>query len=127
MRHFNYNGQTFTLRELSEFTGIKYTTLSERLKRGYTLEEAIADGCKVPESITEFVNASYPKDWHGLENSELYQIYSKWCSNNGYQKEAMIHFMRMLKRVVPNLRIVQTRVSYYDGKVNKRLIRVDGY
>lgn len=36
-----YNGETRCLIEWSELTGIKHTTIDERLKRGWTVEQAL--------------------------------------------------------------------------------------
>lgn len=40
-RIIEYNGKLFTLTQLSELTGIKKTTLKERLNMGWTVDEAI--------------------------------------------------------------------------------------
>lgn len=126
MKQVLYNNQLFNLKELSEFTGIKYTTLSERLKRGYSVEEAITEKSRIPESIEQFVQASYPKDWDGMTNEELYKIYFNWCVRNEHYAESNVHFTRCLKRIVPNLRTVPTRLKRYDGIAYKRVIRIDG-
>lgn len=127
MKYYEYRNQLLTMRELADLTGVNYTTLVERLKRGYTVEEAVADEQRVPESVHEFVDASYPPDWDGLVNEELYKTYTQWCDRNDYEAESNVHFTRCIKRLIPTLRVVPTRLKRY-GEVNyKRVVRVDNY
>lgn len=127
MRHFLYNDQVFTGKQLAEFTGVSYTTLMERIKRGYTVEEAVESAQKIPESIQAFTEASDYHDWAGLVNSELYKIYRDWCARNDQEPESSVHFTRCIKRIYPNIRIVPTRLNRYGEISYKRVIRVDSY
>jgi hypothetical protein len=38
---YEYQGKTYLLTELSEMYNVKYTTIQERLKRGWSLEKAL--------------------------------------------------------------------------------------
>lgn len=42
-RHFEYNGETHTLREWSEITGIPFTRLKGRLQRGWSIEKTLTE------------------------------------------------------------------------------------
>lgn len=126
MRFYEYRGQMYNARELSDLCGVNYKTLVDRLRRGYSVEEAVADQPRVPDSVIEFELASHPPDWDGMVNEELYRIYHEWCVNNDYVPENSIHFTRSIKRLLPNIRIVPTRIKYYDGVMYRRVIRFDG-
>lgn len=125
MKQYLYNGQLYSGKELAELSGVKYTTLMERIKRGYSVEEAIADGTRVPESILVFCDEYDPADWNGLENGQLYMTYRAWCIENNYIPETQVHFSRSLKRQLgERYHIVPTRVTT-DGVIKyKRLIRI---
>ena len=127
MKQYLYKGKLYNARELSELCGIKYTTLIERLNRGYTVEEAVRFEVKIPNSVLEFDNASDYRDWEGMIMSELYHVYWNWCRKHGYTPESNVHFSRNIKRLHSNIRIVPTRVKQYDGISYKRVIRVDYY
>lgn len=129
MKQYLYKDQLLNGKELAAKCGIKYTTLMERLRRGYTLEEAVQSEPKVPDSILEFDNASDYMQWEGMTNAELYEIYVKWCGNpdHKYSVESDVHFSRCIKQLHPNIRIVPARLKLYDGVVYKRVIRVDRY
>lgn len=125
MKYYEYKGKMYTLSELSKLSGVKYTTLVERLNRGYTVEQAISDHSKISDSVQSFVDASTPSDWDGLPNEELYKLYRNWCLRNDFQSESQVHFSRCLRRLVANLRIVPSRVKSYGNVMYKRLIRID--
>jgi hypothetical protein len=40
-RHFEYNGETHTLREWSQITGIPFTRLKGRIQRGWSIERTL--------------------------------------------------------------------------------------
>mgnify|MGYP004683691869 CR=1 FL=1 len=40
--YLKFQGQTHTIQEWSEITGIKWTTIKERIKRGWTVEKALS-------------------------------------------------------------------------------------
>lgn len=125
MKYYEHNGKMYTLSELSKLSGINYTTLAERLNRGYSIDEAITYTPKVANSVQSFVDASTPFDWDGLPNEELYKLYRNWCLRNDFQPESQVHFSRCLRRLVANLRIVPSRVKSYGTVMYKRLIRID--
>lgn len=125
MKNYIYQNRVFSGKELAEFTGVKYTTLMSRLARGYTVEEAVADCQRVPKSVNEFYLASHPPDWDGMINSDLYDVYLRWCNKQHYAPESDVHFIRSIKRLVPNLRVVPSRVNAYGQVRYKRLIRID--
>lgn len=127
MKNLVYKNQVYNAKELSDLTGIKYGTLCDRLRRGYTVEEAIADQQRIPESIIEFVQASHPPDWEGHVNEEIYFQYMRWCENHEpkFEYESIVHFMRSLKKAVPTLRVVPSRIKNKYGIFYKRVIRVD--
>ena len=125
MKYYEYKGKMYTLSELSKLSGVKYTTLAERLNRGYTVQQAISDHAKISDSVQGFVDASTPSDWDGLPNEELYKLYRNWCLRNDFQPESQVHFSRCLRRLVANLRIVPSRVKSYGNVMYKRLIRID--
>lgn len=84
MKNYVYKGKYYNIHELSELSGVKYSTLCERLKNGYSVEEAVALDTRIPDSILEFDSASDYKDWDGMINEELYGDYRQWCSNNDF-------------------------------------------
>lgn len=108
-------------------SGVKYTTLCERLKRGYSAEEAIAFHPRIPPSVIEFDDASDYEDWDGMTSEELYKIYRQWCIKHEYAPESNVHFTRSIKQVHPNIRVVPTRLKVYGDIAYKRVVRVDTY
>lgn len=69
-RFLEYNGERKTLAEWANQTGLKYSTLSERLKRGWSVKDAIErplDVCKsrARKPATEFINVKWHFDEHG--------------------------------------------------------------
>lgn len=123
MKYYEYGDGMTTIQELSNKYGIKYTTLVERLKRGYTVEEAIA-GERMPESVKQFVDNSYPPDWNGLLNEDLYKRYVEWCDKHDFERESQVHFSRCLKKLVP-MKSVCKRIKQFDGVIYKRVVQVD--
>lgn len=126
MKTLLYKDKLYNARELAELTGVKYTTLIERLKRGYSVEEAVADEPRVPQSIYEFVQNSSPLDWNGLTTDDFYKIYFQWCVRNEYAAETKVHFIRNIRRLYPNLKVTPARLKRYDGVVYKRIVRFQG-
>ena len=84
---YNYRDGWYTINELADMSGIAPPTIRDRLRRGYSLEQAISLN-PVKESILEFDNSSYWTDWIDITVSNLYEIYWKWCVSNGYQPES---------------------------------------
>lgn len=124
MKHYVYKNQIYNGKELAELTGVNYSTIMSRLANGYTVEEAVRDQQRVPESVIEFCLASHPPDWDGLTNDELYQIYCDWCNRNDFAPESNVHFTRCLKRNIPSIRIVPTRLKVFGEIKYKRVVRV---
>lgn len=127
MKKLLYDSRLFNLRELSEFCGVNYTTLCNRLRRGYSIEEAVAYDQRVPASVSRFLYESHPPDWDGMTNEAVYKIYFNWCIKNNYPIESKIHFIRTLKQCLPNMRVVTTRIKNNGGVSYKRIIRIDGW
>lgn len=127
MKRFLYKGKLYNLRQLSEVSGIKYSTLAERIKRGYTVEEAVSWDLRVPTSVLEFDSGADYRDWHGVRMSDLYQSYWQWCLTNGHRPESNAHFSRNIRRLHPNIRVVPTRVKSYGGVEYVKIVRVDSY
>lgn len=124
MKKFLYNGQLFNGKQLAEFTGIKYTTLMNRIASGYTPEEAVAENYRMPESVSLFHLASHPPDWDGLVNEDFYKLYVNWCNRKDWKPETQVHFMRCIRRLEPGLTVVPSRVKVYGNVLYKRVVRV---
>lgn len=103
-----YNGQMYTIKELSKMSGIEEHTIRDRLRRGYTISQAIQVS-PIDTSVIEFNNASYYKDWIGMSTTYLYKIYWEWCVSHGYTPTTQYKFTRQLLRMYPNLKTVATR------------------
>lgn len=127
MKKYEYKGQLYNMKELSNISGVNYTTLVNRINKGYTVEEAVSDNPRVPESIREFDLHSDYHDWSGMVNEELYDNYKSWCIKNEFRPESNIHFTRSIKQLHPNIRLVPSRLKTPDGIKYKRVVRVDYY
>lgn len=110
MARYQLKDSWYTPNELSEMSGIPPHTIRDRLRRGYTVEEAVK---LIPthESVKEFVAASYWGDWIGLPMSELYKIYWNWCIANRYNVLQIQGFSRQVLKMFPNLKTVPNRVG----------------
>ena len=105
---YNYRDGWYTIQELADMSGIAPPTIRDRLRRGYSLEQAISLS-PVKESVLEFNNASYWNDWVGMSSSYLYEIYWKWCVSHGYRPESKQGFSRQLISMHPQLKIIPMR------------------
>ena len=114
-----YNGKVYTIKELSELSGIATATLRDRLRRGYSVEQAIKP-VTVSESVLQFCEASWWEDWVGMPVSELHQIYWKWCVSNDYTPIPLQSFSRHLLSLYPQLKSVPIN---QNGKCH-RVIRI---
>jgi hypothetical protein len=103
-------GELYTIAELSEISGIDAATLRDRLRRGYTVEEAV-QMIATTESVKEFCEASWYRDWLGISTSSLYDIYWRWCISNGYNPINQKVFTRQILAMYPHLKIVPTRLE----------------
>lgn len=108
MKFYEYEGQVYTINGLSELSGIEPATLRDRLRRGYSLEQALK-AHPTNDSVVEFSAASYYMDWIGMPISYLYEIYWKWCIDNGYNPLKIQGFSRQLMGLYPNLKTVPTK------------------
>ena len=106
-RHL-YRGNWYTPIELSEMSGIPAHTIRDRLRRGFSVEEAVKM-VATKESVKEFSAASLWEDWIGMPMSDLYKIYWKWCVSHGYTPLQIQGFSRQLMSMYPMLKTVPTR------------------
>ena len=58
----------YTTKELEEMSGVKAHTIRDRLRRGYSVEEAIKVTA-TKDSVKEFCEASWWEDWLGMPMS----------------------------------------------------------
>lgn len=119
MAKHELNGSWYSTKQLSEMSGIPAHTIRDRLRRGYSLEEAIKVTA-VHESVKEFCAASYYMDWIGMSIADLYQIYWRWCLQNEYSAMEKRGFSRQINSIYPMLKTVPT--SRKDG--SHRIIRL---
>ena len=118
---YEYKGNWYTPNELSEMSGIKSHTIRDRLRRGYTIDEAIKL-TPVHESVRAFSEASYWGDWIGESIMYLHEIYWSWCVSHSYTPLQKQGFSRQLFSMYPNLKIVPTK----RGDKCERIIRERG-
>jgi phage/plasmid-associated DNA primase len=109
---YEYKGGWYTPKELSEMSGIKCHTIRDRLRRGFSVEEALKVQ-PVKDSVRDFSESSFYEDWIGMAIAEVYEIYWKWCLSNGYSPMHKQGFSRQLFSMYPNLKLVPTQ--YGDG------------
>lgn len=119
MNRYVYRDRMLTVNELSEMSGVAAHTLRDRLRRGFTVEQAVRP-IPVHDSIEHFCEASYYKDWIGMSINDLYEIYWKWCVSHQYQPTTKQGFSRQLKTIYPQLKTVPTA----KGNGCKRIIRI---
>lgn len=115
------NGRWYTVKELSDLSGIMCHTIRDRLRRGYSIEEAIKVS-PVHQSVRDFCDASWYEDWIGMSINDLYEIFWKWCISNGYNTVSKQCFSRQLFSMFPQLKTIPTQRS--DGC--HRIIRLRG-
>lgn len=111
----------YTIKELEEMSGVKAHTIRDRLRRGYSVEEAIKVTA-IKDSVKEFCDASWWEDWVGMPISDLYEIYWRWCISNGYTAVQKQGFSRQLMGMYPMLKTVPTM----RGDKYYRVIRLRG-
>ena len=119
MARYELNGNWYTPNQLEELSGVKAHTIRDRLRRGYTVEEAIKVA-PTQDGIREFAESSWYEDWVGMPISYLYEIYWKWCVSNGYTPLQIQGFSRQLLSMYPMLKTVPTK---RDGKCY-RIVRL---
>ena len=121
MARYEFNDAWYTPNELSEMSGIAAHTIRDRLRRGYSVGEAVKPTA-VHESVKEFGEASYYMDWVGLSMNDLHQIYWKWSISNGYSPLHIQGFSRQIMSMYPMLKTVPTK----RGDKFYRIIRLRG-
>lgn len=119
MKQYEVNGCWYTIKELSELSGVQPHTLRDRLRRGYSVEQAIQPTI-INESVREFGAASNYLDWIGMSISDLYKIYWRWVVSSGYHPTTKQGFSRHLMKLYPMLKTVPTR----QGECYARVIRL---
>lgn len=119
MSRYEYNGAWYTPKELADMSGVKPHTIRDRLRRGYSVEEAIKV-TSIQDSVKEFCSASLWEDWIGMSISDLFEIYWRWCVSHGYTPLQIQGFSRQLMSMHPMLKIVPTK----SGDKYKRIIRL---
>ena len=118
MNHYEYKGSPHTIKQLSELSGIAPATIRDRLRRGYSVTQAISLA-PTNDSVDQFCMSSMWTDWIGMSISDLYEIYWKWSIQNGYTPSAKQGFSRQLFSINPWLKTVPTK---RNGK-SYRIIR----
>jgi hypothetical protein len=108
MRKLCYNGKSYTAKELAELSGIPAHTLRDRLRRGYSIEEAIRP-TPTYDSVKEFAASSWYEDWIGMSINDLHEIYWQWCIRSGYTAVSKQGFSRQLLSMYPMLKTVPTK------------------
>lgn len=118
MNHYNYRGTSYTVKELSEMSGIAPATIRDRIRRGYSVEQAIRYTA-ANDTVEQFCEASCWEDWIGMPINDLYTIYWKWCVSRELTPSAKQGFSRHLFALNPWLKTVPTK----RGNKSYRIIR----
>lgn len=119
MRKLFYNGDWYTPKELAELSGIPAHTLRDRLRRGFSVEEAVKP-IAIYDSVKEFGESSWYEDWIGMSINDLHEIYWKWCVSHEYTPLQKQGFSRQLLGMYPMLKTVPTK----RGDKCARIIRM---
>lgn len=107
---YEFRGKYYTVNELSELSGIQPATLRDRLRRGYSVEQAVKP-VATNESVEQFAEASYYLDWIGLPINDLHKIYWRWSIEHGYSPLQKQGFSRHLLKLCPQLKTVPNRIN----------------
>lgn len=118
---YEYKGSWYTPNQLSEMSGIPAHTIRDRLRRGYSIEEAIKV-VATQDSVKDFCAASLWEDWVGMPMNDLYKIYWRWSISQGYSPLQIQGFSRQLMGMYPMLKTVPTK----RGDKCVRIIRLRG-
>ena len=121
MAKHELNGRWYTPQELSNMSGVAAHTIRDRLRRGYSVKEAIKI-VATAESVKEFGEASLYTDWIGMSISDLFKIYWKWSVSHGYTPLQIQGFSRQIMSMYPMLKTVPTK----SGDKYCRVIRLRG-
>lgn len=98
-RHM-YKGELLTVNELSYMSGIAPATIRDRIRRGYSVEQAVRMN-PIDDGVVEFCKASLVNDWFGMAISDLHKIYWKWCVSHEYQPLGVQAFSRQIMTMYP--------------------------
>lgn len=121
MARYELKGSWYTPNQLSELSGIPAHTIRDRLRRGYSVEEAVKV-VATQNSVREFGESSWYEDWIGMSINDLHKIYWKWCVSHGYTPIQKQGFSRQLLGMYPMLKTVPTK----KGDKCYRIIRMRG-
>lgn len=121
MHKLFYRSNWYTAKELADKCGMPAHTVRDRLRRGYSVEEAVKP-IATHDSVKEFADSSWYEDWLGMSISDLHEIYWKWCVSNGYTPISKQGFSRQLMVRYPMLKTVPTK----SGDGCARIIRLKG-
>lgn len=121
MAKYELKGKWYTPNELSELCGIPAHTIRDRLRRGYTVEEAVKL-FPIHDSVKAFSEASWWQDWIDMPINDLYEIYWKWCVSHQYTPLTKQGFSRHLISMHPMLKTIPTK----RGIKCNRIIRLRG-
>lgn len=110
MRFHEYNGQMYTVKQLSEISGVSEASIRDRLRRGYSVDQVVRH-TPTNDSVEHFCESSWYEDWIGMSTSYLHKIYWKWCVSNGYTPIQIQGFTRQIMKKYPNLKVVPTKVE----------------
>lgn len=119
MNKYMYKGREVTINDLAEISGIAHATIRDRLRKGYSVEQAVMV-VPIDESVSEFCKASWYEDWIGKSTTDVYNIYWKWCIDEEYNVTSLRPFTRQIMKLYPNLKVVPTK--HRSGKCS-RVIR----
>lgn len=119
---YEYKGEARTAKGLCDDFGVPYQTFKTRIKKGYSVEQALGLKSRVDESISAFVSDSDIKSWDGLTMMQLFDKYSKWCIKKGYSSVTKSKFTHSIRELVPNLETKVKRIKSYDGDHSVRVV-----
>lgn len=100
MYKYAIDGRIYTIKDLSEKSGVTEANIRYRLAQGYTIEEAVKEK-PIHESVKEFGNNSYWRDWLGVTVNDVYEIYWKWCLVHDFTPLNKINFGRQIQQLYP--------------------------
>ena len=121
MNKYCYNGRFLTIDELAELSGVKSHTLRDRLRRGFSVDEAVKV-LPIHDSVKAFCDASLYTDWVGISTEELHRNYWKWCLSNGFSPITKQGLSRQILNLYPMLKTIPTK----RGDRCYRIIRLRG-
>lgn len=115
MNKYLVKGKWYTVNELSEMSGLLPHTIRDRLRRGFSVEEAIKPVATL-DSVKEFCDASHYEDWIGMRVEELYGAYWNWCMKEHLQPCSKHQFGRQIFQSHPFLHSVPMKGKRYVRK-----------